>query len=432
MREYDAVIIGAGILGLSTALQIKKKKPDAEVLVVEKMSGPGRGNTAKSWACFRNFFSSNTNYILADTTIDFYKHVQENLGVDLQMDSFGYLFLFNKEDYKKRESILRDMAKKGLEYRIYEGQEIAEKLKMNLGPHDEESRAMGLVDIDLGLMIPKAGSLDSDSIVRFFESEFIRLGGEVRYNTPVRKITIEPINALGDPWEPYIWQDVRVNGVETNAGIIKAKKTIVAAGSWATGLLDPLGIDSHSRPEKKHVFFAGADTEALKTLLRAKGLNSTGCLPYVMINCIPHNSTQVSILPKLRGDSFWLGTSSSFMREFKLEEEPVADKRIFEFDIHQMLPKYFPQFANAKMTNSWAGQYELNTFDGQPVILERNDLILVGASSGSGVMKADAIGRITASLYAEEEYAKLYGGKEVKVSNFSIEERRLEFEKLVL
>ena len=56
---------------------------------------------------------------------------------------------------------------------------------MNLRPQDEESRIMGLVDIDLGLMIPTAGSMDSDSITRFFESEFIRLGGKVQYNTLV-------------------------------------------------------------------------------------------------------------------------------------------------------------------------------------------------------------------------------------------------------
>ena len=432
MLECDVLVIGAGVLGLSTALQIKRKKPNADVLVIDKMSGPGRGNTANSWACFRKFFSSSTNYVLANTSINFYKHVQEDLGVDLQMDFFGYLFLFNKEDYKKREKVVRDIAKRGLKYKIYEGYEIAEKLKMNLRPQDEESRIMGLADIDIGLMILEAGSMDSDSLVRFFESEFIRLGGKVQYNTLARKISIEPINALGDPWEPYIWQDVRVSGAETDRGTIKAKKTIVVAGAWASTLLDPIGVDAHSKPEKKNEFVVKADTQALKTLLRAKGLSSENCMPFLIINCIPRNLTQVSVLPKWREESFWLGMTSSFMRTFELEEEPVADKKIFECGIHWILPKYFPQFANAKMINSWAGQYQLNSFDGQPVIFQRNDLIVVGGPSGSGIMKADAIGRIAASLYADEEYAELYGGEKIRVSDFGIEQRKLEYEKMVL
>ncbi|RJS69748.1 FAD-dependent oxidoreductase, partial [Candidatus Bathyarchaeota archaeon] len=35
MAEYDAVVVGAGIVGLSTAYHIKKENPDAQVLVVD-------------------------------------------------------------------------------------------------------------------------------------------------------------------------------------------------------------------------------------------------------------------------------------------------------------------------------------------------------------------------------------------------------------
>lgn len=41
MVEYDVVIVGAGILGLSTVYHIKNMHPTAEILVIDRLSGPG-------------------------------------------------------------------------------------------------------------------------------------------------------------------------------------------------------------------------------------------------------------------------------------------------------------------------------------------------------------------------------------------------------
>jgi cation diffusion facilitator CzcD-associated flavoprotein CzcO len=37
--KYDVLVIGAGIVGLSTAYQIKEKKPDLKILILEKEKG---------------------------------------------------------------------------------------------------------------------------------------------------------------------------------------------------------------------------------------------------------------------------------------------------------------------------------------------------------------------------------------------------------
>ena len=34
--KYDVIIIGAGLVGLSTAYQLKSKKPNSKILVLEK------------------------------------------------------------------------------------------------------------------------------------------------------------------------------------------------------------------------------------------------------------------------------------------------------------------------------------------------------------------------------------------------------------
>ncbi|MDH5754009.1 MAG: FAD-dependent oxidoreductase, partial [Candidatus Bathyarchaeota archaeon] len=68
MVEYDAVIVGAGILGLSTAYHIKKEHPNAEILLIDKLSAAGQANTAKSAGAFRCLFYSRTNFTLADSS----------------------------------------------------------------------------------------------------------------------------------------------------------------------------------------------------------------------------------------------------------------------------------------------------------------------------------------------------------------------------
>jgi glycine/D-amino acid oxidase-like deaminating enzyme len=76
--------------------------------------------------------------------------------------------------------------------------------------------------------------------------------------------------------------------------------------------------------------------------------------------------------------------------------------------------------------------YEINTLDGQPLIFEENGLMVVGGASGSGIMKADAIGRIAAALYSGEEYALLYGDRKFRISDLGLKNRRVEPEKLVI
>jgi hypothetical protein len=47
-------------------------------------------------------------------------------------------------------------------------------------------------------------------------------------------------------------------------------------------------------------------------------------------------------------------------------------------------------------------------------------------------MKGDAVGRIAAALYAEEEYALLYGEKDFKISDLGLKQRNVEPEKLII
>jgi len=428
MSTYDAVVVGAGIFGLSTAYHIKKLRPKDRILVIDQLSAAGQGNTAKSAAMFRCVFYSRTNLTLVDTSVEFYRHVYEKLKVDLKLKWTGYLWLFSEQEYMEISPVLQSLAERGLEYKSFDEKELAEKLNMNTHVNnDEEAQMMGLADANVGIFVPKAGSIDIDELVKFYESEFKKMGGVTQYNTRVDSIIIEPETSLGIPGEPYFWQHPHATGVKTNRGEIKAKKTIIAAGAWATTLLDNIGIDTPSQPIKRQLFTVRASTDSLKQLLHAKGFGKENCMPFTILP-----NPRVYIKPALEEGSFWFSYGDDFPRAFKLEDDPQPEENYYQYGLYQVATKYFPQFAGCQPSSAWAGQYALNTLDGQPAIFEEGDVIVVGSCSGSGNMKGDAVGRIAAALYAGEEYALLYGEKEFKISDLGLKQRKVEPEKLII
>jgi FAD-dependent oxidoreductase domain-containing protein 1 len=59
-------------------------------------------------------------------------------------------------------------------------------------------------------------------------------------------------------------------------------------------------------------------------------------------------------------------------------------------------------------------------------------MIYVGAASGSGIMKCDALGRIATALYRKEDEAELYGGHPFRVADLGVRSRRVEREEFII
>jgi glycine/D-amino acid oxidase-like deaminating enzyme len=339
----------------------------------------------------------------------------------------GYLLLLSEEGYRETVPIIKSLAKEGVGYKEYDGKDLAQKMCICTDlTNDEEAQLMELKNVYKGVLITKAGILDADSIVRFYEEEFLRLGGKIEYGVYVKNLITEPCEPLGIAREPYLWQESRVAGLNTDKGLIKAKKTILATGAWTAQLLDEVGIECYIKPKKRQIFPVIAKSPALRQLLYTKGFNQLDCLPFTIIHDLG-----VYIRPFLDEGTFWLGCSDEFPRPFRLEEKPQPEKEFYEYGIQPVVAKYFPQFKDCRPSSPFAGQYAINTVDAQPVIFEERDLIVVSGASGSGIMKADAIGRIAAALYNGEEYAVLYGDRKFKVSDLGLKNRKTEPEKLV-
>ena len=76
--KRDVLVIRAEVLGLSSALHLKRRNPEKKVTVIDMQGGPGQGNTAKSAGIFLNLFTTEVNRLLGDSTIDWFFHLQRS------------------------------------------------------------------------------------------------------------------------------------------------------------------------------------------------------------------------------------------------------------------------------------------------------------------------------------------------------------------
>jgi len=428
MSRYDVVVVGAGVFGLATAYYIKKENPKSRIVVLDKFGGPGQGNSAKSAGAFRNIFASETNFLLADSTIDFFAHVQGKLGHDLGLSFHGYLWLLTETGYRNQKESFSLMERRGVSMRTFEKEDLHKRMPdlADFEKGDEEAELMGLEPVERGVQGLKCGSLDVDRLVRFYEAEFKKLGGEVHYNTLVKRLVLKPTRELGLPREPLVWQDAYVAGVETARGEeVYADKVVVAVGAWANTLLNPIGLDAFMRPKKRQIFIL--KDPKLRNLFRAKSFNKEGVVPFTIL---PKGG--VFFKPEVYEEALWVGCADNIGRAFELEDDPQPELSYYTGNLYYELVRYFPCFKDVQPINMFAGQYALNSIDKIPYVFEEANMIYVGAGSGSGVMKCDALGRIAAALYSGEKEAILYGGQTFKVSNISVKERKIEKETFVI
>jgi glycine/D-amino acid oxidase-like deaminating enzyme len=136
--------------------------------------------------------------------------------------------------------------------------------------------------------------------------------------------------------------------------------------------------------------------------------------------------------PELNEGSIWLACADNLGCKFELEEDPQPEEDYYTNDVYYVLVKYFPCFTDVRPMNMWAGQYAINSLDETPVLYSIPGLYYIGAASGSGIMKADSLGRVLEALVNGEDYAELYGGKKFKVSHLGIKHRHVDHEDFVI
>jgi len=425
-KRFDVLVVGAGIIGLSSAYHIKNEHPDLSVLIIDRAPATGQGDTAKSNAALRDTFTSATNRTLARSTIEFYKHVQNDLGFNLNLDMVGYLWLLAKEQSKALEATEAEMRQQGTRFRTYGVAELASMVPdLVPQPHSQQSMLIGLEAVESGFFGVDCGTVASELIVEFYENELRKLGAEFQFHTEAKSLEVAARKSLGLPGEPLVWQEKRFAHVKTNKGPISADIIILSAGARTPLLLDPIGVDCMIKPRKNQLFQIRAPS--IQRLLDTKGFNDQGTVPFTILP-----KGQVYFRPLKRESSLRVGAIAEFGRPFRFEDEPAAEEPYYTQNIYPVLSEYFPCFTNLRPVNMWAGLYDVNSLDATPIVAKVENCIITAGMSGSGIMKADSVGRIAAALLDEKEEATLYGNRTIPTTKLGLLNRSIEPEKFVL
>jgi glycine/D-amino acid oxidase-like deaminating enzyme len=422
MLKSDVLVIGAGILGLSSAYHVKRTNPGLKVLVIDQLSGPAQGNTAKCAGGYRDMLTTDANNKLSVSTIKWFRDLQENQGHNIGMHNVGYLYLLSEPEYKKRKKSFNVMEKIGVPLKYHEKEDLKKKLPDLRLEQDDDMKEMGLHPIEIGIQGLNCGIVNADALAKTYETLFLRLGGEVQYNTTAEKLVLRPKNELGIPGEPFVWQSSEIVGADTSRGRIEAATTIVAAGAWSGRLLDAIGVDSYMRPKKRNLYVF--DHPNLNGLINSQGFNEYGKLPVVQLP-----DAKVYMKADLQEGNLWLAETEDLGREYRLEDDPQPEERVYTENAYYSVVRYFPCFKDVRPVNMWAGQRSINSVDKQPVVVPTPGMIYVGAATGNGILKSDALGRTVASLLNGEPEAELFDGRTLRVSDLGIKDRKVGIER---
>jgi glycine/D-amino acid oxidase-like deaminating enzyme len=393
----QVIIVGAGILGLASAYHLLQTHPGLDLLVVERLNGPGLGDTAKSAAAFRDMFSSPVNRQLSQGAIAFYERL-ETESHRIGLKKIGYLWLATAGQMAGWRQALAHMAEAGVAFQTMDVPGLAARLP-DLRPRDISQGILGL----------NCGNLDPARLTKFYEREVHRLGGRCTYRCEVTGFTRDGRG--------------RLNGIRLGAEEIQAGMVIVAAGAWTGRTMALAGLDVFMAPRKRQLFSIPAKEGPLSRLLSTPGFT-------------PYNSLPFTILP---GGAYLRPAAASFVLGYAnpdqppgLEEPAKPQGEFFKARIRPQVEAYFPIFQGLAPAYAWAGHYDDHLPDRTPFVERLAGALIVGGTSGSGVMKADSLGRIVAGLYGGLDVVELGHGGQFRIADLSLHRRAVPPEEFVL
>jgi sarcosine oxidase subunit beta len=213
---YDAIIVGAGSVGLPIAYYLTLEK--LRVLVLDSHSSPGQGQNKAAIGGVRATHSDGAKITLCLQSLEFYSTFQEKTGIDLGWVPGGYCFpVYREEEEKILKGILPTQKGHGLEIDWYGPERIRE-----LVPGINERGLRG------GTFSPGDGQVSPLKYAAALWKESKNRGCEYRFD--------EPVTGL-------VTKRGRIQEVRTARGVYRSDIVVNAAGSYAREIGGMAGID---------------------------------------------------------------------------------------------------------------------------------------------------------------------------------------------
>lgn len=346
----NVVIIGAGVNGLSTAFQLAKRGVK-DIVVLERQT-VGAGASGKTGALVRCHYANVPEADLTRRSIDIFNNWDEEVGAgSCGFDPVGFLHVAPADRLEALRANVASHQAVGVDTRLVGWQET-----------QEIEPLLNVEDIEYAAYEPGSGYADPNATMYGFLEAAKRLGVKLFEHTPVTRV---------------LTTNGKVTGVETPRGTIATEKVLVAAGSWANGLLKPMGLDFGQEPVRTQVVIFRWPREVDHTRKHV-----------VVIDAINHSW----IRPV--GDC---GTLIGAERSIGGVDPDTLDEGTPAHSVNvarEVLTKRFPVFKEAIMRGGWAGTY-MRSADSHPIIDRApgiDGMWLMTGDSGSSFKTSPAIG----------------------------------------
>jgi len=359
MSTYDAIVIGAGSVGLPTAVSLGER--GLRVLVIEELSAPGQGQHKSAIGGVRATHSDPAKILLCRDSLEIFKGWKEKHGFDVGWKPGGYAFpIYDEPGEQTLRGLLPTQKSYGLNIDWIDADAMAELIP---GIRREGLRG--------GTHSPEDGQVSPLLAAEGYRRAAVALGVHFRFYSPVTAIR----TAGG-----------KVLGVDTPDAHFDAPLVLNASGAHArqigrlTGLDIPVTPDSHE---------AGI-TAPLEHFLGPLVVDIRPGREGKTANFYFGQNHEGQIIFCYTPRALIVGEA----RESTAEFLPVVTRRLIEL---------VPRLRNMLIRRVWRGLYPM-TPDGVAIVdraPEPEGMFLAVGMCGQGFMMGPGVGRAMAALMVD-------------------------------
>jgi len=224
-KHTDTVIIGGGVMGVSTAYHLAARG-HRDILLLEREAFFGAGSTGRCAGGVRYQFATEINIRLSLESLPMLERFEQEIGYPVDYRQCGYLFILTRPEdvaaFRRNVALQRSL---GVMTEWLDGEEIRRRLPM-----------MRLEDVLGGTFYPKDGLVDPNGVVQGYLKAARRLGVRTLSDTAVTGLTVE---------------GQRIRGVRTTRGEVACARVVNAAGPWAGRIGQMAGVDIPITPLRR-------------------------------------------------------------------------------------------------------------------------------------------------------------------------------------